>query len=144
MTLLVYRGWVNRCSTVSCYNLRIMLNIKMDLRMCITQTKVISLALFPEQHTPQVMSPTSFVLKVMQTLYPLRTVTKIKWELKILMSDKLHLLKCLKNRVFRQLGETLGHFNERLHGEECTDKFRYCNKDILTMFKKRGQSSNLL
>ena len=38
--------------------------------MCVTQTQVIRLALLPEQHTPQVMSPSSVNMKVVQTLSP--------------------------------------------------------------------------
>ena len=42
------RTWTTLIA-VSCHNL----HIKIDLRMCTTQTKVINLALLPEQHTPQ-------------------------------------------------------------------------------------------
>ena len=47
---------------MSCINSHIMLNIKIDLCLCMTQTLVISLALLLELHTPKGLSPTSFYL----------------------------------------------------------------------------------
>ena len=45
---------MKRCATVSCNNLHLMLNTKINLRTCITHTQVINLAPLPEQHTPQI------------------------------------------------------------------------------------------
>ena len=61
----------------------------MFVRMCITRTQVVSLALCPELHFPQVTSTTSSYLQVTQITFLLRTARmKISRELNIPGSDK--------------------------------------------------------
>ena len=59
-TSLIVR--VLRCSTLLVNNLPIILNVKLDLHMCFTQTWVIHLALLTEQHSPQQITVISFII----------------------------------------------------------------------------------
>ena len=66
-------GSLIRYSTLLVETLPITLNIKVDLRMCFTQTSVINLALLSEQHSPQVVSPATSYFKVTQSSFLMRT-----------------------------------------------------------------------
>ena len=79
---------VKRCSPLLGNKLHTIQNIKMDLRKWITQREVINLALLPQTHSPHIENPTSFYLKIVQTLRLLQTAVKI------FRSDKPHLLWC--------------------------------------------------
>ena len=78
-------GRAERCVPLLGNKLHNLLNIRTDLRKCITQRQVINLALLPPMRTPQVMRPTSLYLKVLQTLCLLRTALKVISSHKLLL-----------------------------------------------------------
>ena len=109
---------VKRCSTLLDNKFPITLNIKVDLRMCFTHTSVINLALLPEQHSPQIMSPTQSYLKVTQHLSSIADgEDEDPMTVKVLSSNKHHLLQCLKIMVFRRHGDP-EQFNVQSKDEE--------------------------
>ena len=67
------RFWLTRCTTLMCNKLHTLLDVNTDLRTCTTRTCVVSLALLPKQHAPQVLSLTSVTMEVEQIVCPSRT-----------------------------------------------------------------------
>ena len=99
----------------------------------------------PEQHSPQVMSPTSSHLKATHNSFLLRTTRmKIEWQVKILSSDERLLLWWLKIMFFRRHGEIQTLFNEQFKEKECVEKFQYHRKISVRSSKPRSSTHGLL
>ena len=78
-------------------------------------------------------SPTSVKMKVEQHVCLSRTpMTKNYWELKVLSSNKLHLLQVLKIMVFRRHGGTWVRFTEQPNGTQNVENFQYHRNAFLT------------
>ena len=118
----------DQVSTLSRKTLHIMLNVKFFLCKCNTWTSEVSLNPLPEQHTPWVMSPISFRMKVEQIFMSITD-----GEDQTISSNEPHLHQVLKIMLFKWQGETWERFTEQPKGLQYLDNFQYYCMDFLTV-----------